>query len=387
MNILMISASYLPMIGGKEAHIFYLSRSLQKMGHDVTVLTRVSSREEKLEVSIEKDIRVYRVFSRDYQTPLWMHPSATRKGIKQVIKDLGRIDILHQHDYWDSTLAVLFSGDQAKRIWTGHSYMFNKHFAGNPLMYHVTRFFHLKFDGILAVSQKLYEQCQTLWGGRMPISYIPNGVDTDLFWSDVPVNRAQYGMAEDEFVVLCPTRMAEQKGVLYLAQAANILVQQEPTINWHFVFLGSDSAVNTDLVYINRIKEILAPLSRRGHVAYLGNVPMKQMPELNALADVVVMPSLWEGLSLSILEAMAARKPLVATNVGGQPEIVYHEKTGLLVPPKKPQALAEAILRLYHEPLLREQIAQGGYHLVRRQYSWERLAEQTASFYEKVLSR
>ena len=114
---------------------------------------------------------------------------------------------------------------------------------------------------------------------------------------------------------------------------------------------------------------------------------MKQMPELNALADVVVMPSLWEGLSLSTLEAMAARKPLVATNVGGQPEIVYHEKTGLLVPPKKPQALAEAILRFYHEPRLREQIAPGGYHLVRRQYSWERLAEQTASFYEKVLSR
>ena len=98
----------------------------------------------------------------------------------------------------------------------------------------------------------------------MPISYIPNGVDTDLFRSDVPVNRAQYGMAEDQFVVLCPTRMAEQKGVLYLAQAANILVQQEPTINWHFVFLGSDSAVNTDLVYINRIKEIRLFRNSRG---------------------------------------------------------------------------------------------------------------------------
>lgn len=385
MKILMVSASYLPMIGGKEAHIFYLSRSLQKMGHDVTVLTRVFGPEEKIEVAIERGIRVYRVCSRAYRTPLWMRPLATGRGIKQVVQDLGHLDILHQHDYWDSTLAVLFSAHQAKRIWTGHSYMFTKHLTGHPLMYHITRFFHLKFDGILAVSQKLYQQCYTLWGGRKLISYIPNGVDTDFFTPDLAVNRAQYGIAEDEFVVLCPTRMAEQKGVLYLAQAANILVQQEPAIKWRFMFLGSDPAINTDSLYIQQVKTSLAPLFERGQVAYLGNVPMEQMPQLNGLADVVVIPSLWEGLSLSTLEAMACRKPLLVTNVGGQPEIVEHEKTGLLVPPKEPQALAEALLSLYHNPMQREQVAEGGYRLVTEQYSWDRVAEQTARFYERAL--
>ncbi len=382
MNILMVSASYLPMIGGKEAHIFYLSRSLQKMGHDVTVLTRVFGQEEKIEVAVEKGIRVYRVYSRAYRTPLWMRPLATRRGIQQVVRDLGHLDILHQHDYWDSTWAVLFSGHQAKRIWTGHSYTFSQHLTGHPLMYQITRFFHLKFDGLLAVSQTLYQQCQSLWGGRMPISYIPNGVDTDLFTPDVAVNRADYGIAEDEFVVLCPTRMAEQKGVLYLAQAANILA---PAIKWRFLFLGSDPAINTDSLYIQQVKTTLAPLFERGQVAYLGNLPMEQMAPLNGLADVVVMPSLWEGLSLSTLEAMACRKPLVVTNVGGQPELVAHEKTGLLVPPKDPSALAKAILKLYHDPIRREQVAQGGYRLVTEQYSWDRVAEQTAHFYESIL--
>ena len=384
MKILMVSASYLPMIGGKEAHIFYLSRSLQKIGHDLTVLTRVFGQEEKIEVAVERGIRVYRVCSRAYRTPLWMRPLATRRGIKQVIEDLGQIDILHLHDHWDSTLAVFFSGHKAKRIWTSHAYTFIKHLNGHPLMYHITRFSYLRFDGILAVSQKLYEQCHSLWGGRMGISYIPNGVDTDLFAPDVAVNRAEYGIGEHEFVVLCPTRMAEQKGVLYLAQAANILVQQEPAIKWRFVFLGSDPAVNTDPLYIKQVKNMLKPLSRHAQVTYLGNLPMEQMPQLNALADVVVMPSLWEGLSLSTLEAMACRKPLVVTNVGGQPEIVEHEKTGLLVAPKEPQALAEAILRLYHDPIVREQVAEGGYRLVTQQYSWDRVAEQTARFYEEI---
>ena len=386
MNILMVSASYLPMIGGKEAHIFYLSRSLQKMGHDVTVLTRVFGQAEKIEVAVERGIRVYRVHSRPYRTPLWMRPLATARGIQQVVRDLGHLDIVHLHDYWDSTLAVLFYGHQAKRIWTGHSYTFNKHFTGHPLMYQITRFVYAKFDGILAVSQTLHQQCQRLWGGRVPISYIPNGVDTDLFTPDVAVNRADYGIKEDEFVVLCPTRMAEQKGVLYLAQAAKILVRQAPAIKWRFLFLGSDPASNTDSLYIQQVKSILAPLFERGQVAYLGNVPMEQMPQLNGLADVVVMPSLWEGLSLSTLEAMACRKPLVVTNVGGQPELVAHEKTGLLVRPKAPPALADGIFRLHHDPMLRKQVAQGGYRLVAEQYSWDRVAEQTADFYESLLS-
>ena len=385
MNILMVSASYLPMIGGKEAHIFYLSRSLQKMGHDVTVLTRVFGQKEKIEVAVERGIRVYRVHSRPYRTPLWMRPLATAKGIRQVVRDLGELHILHQHDYWDSTLAILFSAHQAKKIWTCQSYTFSKHLTGHPLMFHITRLVYFKFNGFIAVSHVLSQQYHSLWGGKIPITYIPNGVDTDLFAPDVTVNRAHYAIAEDEFVVLCPTRMAEQKGVLYLAHAANMLVQQAPTIKWRFLFLGSEPAINTDSLYIQQVKTILAPLFERGQVAYLGNVPMEQMPELNRLADVVVMPSLWEGLSLSTLEAMACRKPLVVTNVGGQPEIVAHEKTGLLVPPKAPQALADAILSLYHNPVQREQVAQAGYRLVTEQYSWDSIAEQTANFYQKVL--
>ncbi|MEM7344464.1 MAG: glycosyltransferase family 4 protein [Chloroflexota bacterium] len=386
MKILMVSASYLPMIGGKEAHIFYLSRALQQMGHDVTVLTRVFGEGETIKVAVERGIRVYRVQSRAYRTPLWINPLATRRGIQQVIRDLGPLDILHLHDYWDSTLAVLSSAYQVKKICTCQSYTFSKHLNGHRLMHEMARWLHAKFDGMAAVSKILSQQFQALWGDKMTITYIPNGVDTDVFTPIGADNRAHYTIAADEFVVLCPTRMAEQKGVLYLAQAANLLIQQAPTVKWRFLFLGSDPAINTDSLYIEQVKTILSPLFERGQVSYLGNVPMAQMPALNWLADVVVMPSLWEGLSLSTLEAMACRKPLVVTDVGGQSEIVCDEKTGLLVPPKNPQALAEAILRLYQEPSLREQVALGGYELVKQHYSWERIAAQTADFYDKVLS-
>ena len=389
MKILMVSGTYLPNIGGIESHIFYLSRALQQMGHEVVILHHhVLGQRDKIESKIEKGIRVYRVFERKQKTvkPLWLRPAATVKGIKRVADDFGQIDILHQHDYYDSTLAVSWTNHGRKRIWTNHSPTFVKHFA-HYLLRHLVRLIYFKFDGILAVSQELYQKSHALWGNRALISYIPNGVDADFFTPDVAVNRAEYGIGHKEFVVLCPTRITEQKGVLYLAQAAKILMQQHAAINWRFVFLGSDPAVNTDPAYINQVQNILDPYSRRGDVVYLGNVPMKQMPQLNALADVVVMPSLWEGFSLSALEAMASCTPLVTTTIQGMQEIVHHEKTGILVPPRDPQALAEAILKLYHHPKWRERVAQGGYRLVTAQYSWERVAEQTAMFYKKVLSR
>jgi len=105
------------------------------------------------------------------------------------------------------------------------------------------------------------------------------------------------------------------------------------------------------------------------------------MPSIYALADIVVIPSLIEAVSLAALEALAHRKAVIATNVGGLPEIIINKKTGLLIHPEDPNSIAENILRLCKDKTLRETIANQG-EVLAQKYSWDSVAEKTYSFYK-----
>ncbi|MGI9293849.1 MAG: glycosyltransferase family 4 protein, partial [Pseudomonadales bacterium] len=139
--------------------------------------------------------------------------------------------------------------------------------------------------------------------------------------------------------------------------------------------------------YIDEIKKLLQSEYTDGRVVYLGNIPLQTMPEVNALADIVMMPSLMEAVSLSALEAMATRAALVASDVGGLPEIVRHEQTGLLVPPRDPPAIAAALVRLGRDSQLRDQLAATGQQLAQEKYSWQAAAQKTLAFYKQLQTR
>ena len=100
--------------------------------------------------------------------------------------------------------------------------------------------------------------------------------------------------------------------------------------------------------------------------------------------DIFVMSSVTEGLGTSLLDAMAAGKPIVATNTGGIPEVVVDGETGLLVPPRDHEAMADAIVRLMKEPDLRARMAAAGLARVRKHFSAERMVEQTLRVYRRV---
>src|SRR5690606_26808866 len=188
----------------------------------------------------------------------------------------------------------------------------------------------------------------------------------------------------DDFVVLCPSRMTEKKGVLFLANAVAPIVNTAPEVPWKFLFLGSTDAVNTNSDYIAAIKTALAPFESSGTVRYLGNLPLNRMPEINRLADIVMMPSLTEGMSLSALEGMASCCAMVVSRVGGLPDVVRHEDTGLLVPATDSQAIVEALVRLARDRSLMQELACNAQTLVRTQYSWKIIAKETLNFYEFI---
>jgi glycosyltransferase involved in cell wall biosynthesis len=125
----------------------------------------------------------------------------------------------------------------------------------------------------------------------------------------------------------------------------------------------------------------------REHVRLLGHVPWQQLAEWYRRATVFVMPSRYETFGISVIEAMAFGVPVVAANVGGLPEIVEDGVTGILVPAKDPDAMAEAVIHLLRDPALRRRLGRAARERVLSDYRIERVVEQTLKVYERVLQK
>jgi glycosyltransferase involved in cell wall biosynthesis len=109
----------------------------------------------------------------------------------------------------------------------------------------------------------------------------------------------------------------------------------------------------------------------------------RNVPELLPAFDLVVQPSRWEGLSISLLEAMAAGRPLVACDVQGNRDVIEHGVNGLMVPPLDPAALSAAIVRLLSEPALAKRLGENAARDCRTRFSQQRMVEQTLAIYDR----
>ncbi|MCF6095699.1 glycosyltransferase family 4 protein [Thermovorax subterraneus] len=392
LKIIMLSTDYLPNIGGVAAHIFNLTNALQKMGHEICVVNPIQGQEWKINLTIENGVQVCRLvypFDEKKLNRFLNRIKITVKGINQVIKTLGGVDIIHQHDYIGLNLAILMQRKnrtsliKPKWIWTNHTSQFVKDYK-KVIKRQFLKIAYKGVDGIITVSREIENMTKEIFKEK-PVCYIPNGVDIERFNPYINVERKKYGLSDEDFVILCPRRMVEKNGIIYLAYAVHKLINKYPSIKWKFVFMGDEPSINTDKNYIRTVKDVLTEPYNKGYVKYLGNVPMEKMPEINALADIVVIPSLIEAVSLSALEALASGKPVIATDVGGLPEIIFHNNTGILVPPREPEAIAVALERLYFDDVARRRLAMNGTDMVSKKYSWSSIAQMTEEFYKTLL--
>jgi glycosyltransferase involved in cell wall biosynthesis len=109
------------------------------------------------------------------------------------------------------------------------------------------------------------------------------------------------------------------------------------------------------------------------------------IPQFLQSIDVFVLPSLSEGLPLSVLEAMAAGKPVIATNVGGVSEVVQDQRTGFVVPPKDPETMANRILQVMADQAMAERLGRAGREKVERDFSLDTMTQQYEALYEEAL--
>jgi glycosyltransferase involved in cell wall biosynthesis len=132
------------------------------------------------------------------------------------------------------------------------------------------------------------------------------------------------------------------------------------------------------------IEQLADELRVSERVHFLGWI--EDLPRLYATMDVCVISSLNEGTPVAIIEAMAAAKPAIATEVGGVPDVVAHEVTGLLVPPRSPEALAAALLRLAAHPEERARMGEAARRLAAGRYAPERLVDDVEDLYVRGLA-
>jgi glycosyltransferase involved in cell wall biosynthesis len=236
-------------------------------------------------------------------------------------------------------------------------------------------------DAFIAVSEHDYgtQRCES---GR-PVAKlvrIHNGIDAARFdgcsQPAVASLRVALGIASDAPVVGVIGRLEQQKGISYFLQALPLLAARRPGLVALIVGDGSMMAA---------LQAQAAALGVAGLTRFTGFLP--DVAQVLALLDVVVIPSIWEPFGLVALEAMAAGRPVVASNVGGLPEIISNGETGLLVAAADPAALAAAIERLWGDADLCARLAVCGRQRVAAGFSLQMMATKVDELYRRLLAQ
>jgi glycosyltransferase involved in cell wall biosynthesis len=243
----------------------------------------------------------------------------------------------------------------------------------------LARFVCRRADMVRCVSRSLMHTAVNMGIPPSRLVYLPSRVDTEVFspkqatiWR--PAIREEL-CAEQSKVLLFVGTFSIHKGVRYLIGAMPQVVRRHPDVK--LVLVGSGPLEP-------RLRELVQRLGVTESVVFLGRTPYDQMPQLIAAADVLVLPSLNEGLPRVILEAMATGLPVVATWVGGIPELVMDGRTGLLVRPGDEGALADAVCRVLADPDLAEAWGQAGREVAEREYEREANLRRYAQIVETV---
>lgn len=242
----------------------------------------------------------------------------------------------------------------------------------------IDRVFYLLLDRAIAVSHACKKDLMKM--KRIPdakVTVVQNGRDLANFR---PISngrrtdlRMRYGYEQDDYVFGVFARLNHQKGHRYFLEAVKILKDRGVSVKSIFVGGGE---LNDSLM--QQCKE----LDIEEQIVFAG--AQKDMPGFFSMIDCLVLPSLYEGLPLCVIEALAMAKPVIATAVDGTPEIVIHDKTGLLIESQDPEGLAKALDYAQTNRELMDKMADAGRQFVVDNFSLKRQVQQTEFLYEEL---
>lgn len=295
--------------------------------------------------------------------------------IKRFLREAD-IDIIHTHNY-KSDLLGFWASRLAGKKWVGTNHVWHST-DGKLKFYETLDAFFLKFaDKVTGVSQEIKDDLLRKGFKDAQVAVIDNGIHIEKFQNGVPaaeLKRTLFHLNEHDFVIAIVGRLAKEKGHDIFLQAVKTIVEQYPNVKCLII---GDGPLRSEL------ETVTADLGLSKNMIFAGI--RNDMPRVYAMCDLMVNSSYIEGLPMTILEAMAARVPIIATRVGAVPKVIDDQKNGIALEPGDAGTLAKAMRELIADGQKRKRFADAAYKDVCERFSDRRMAERYRDIYREVL--
>ncbi|WP_455369469.1 glycosyltransferase family 4 protein [[Eubacterium] cellulosolvens] len=379
MRILYLIQRFSPYVGGAENHLHQIVKRLPP-NYEASVITFGPS-SKKYQVS-KIPVRSYRGFR--------IHWGSGFTTISHgMLKDLIRMkpDIIHAHTYGFAHTDLASFISKIKNI----PLVVTTHYDRSKTDEISKILLREVYDNIigrmtLSLGKKIfaatdYEKnflVSKFSLNKNKICVVPNGVEFDKFRNlpDPQSMISQYGL-EKSRVALFVGRIEKKKGLQYLLQAAPKVVSEFP--DFKILIVGPDWG------YQNELKKIAQRIEIEDLVIFAGQLSELDLLKAYNLCEFSILPSLGEATGLTILESMAAGRPIVASRLPTISEFVVHKKGGILFEPGNPEKLADSIISLMSNPKLREKLIKNG-KFISRQRDWSKIVKMITNIYQKVIN-
>jgi glycosyltransferase involved in cell wall biosynthesis len=359
-------------IGGTETQAVELALRMSQAGHTVT-MGALQAKGPLLDRLRGSEVAVEQFYPRGgLDSP---------HGLLEVLR-LGRylrrhrFDVVHSHDLWSNLMGVV-----AAKLARVPAIVCSQRDLSHDAWYQGARRAWLRriqkwSDAVLVNSGAIGDDLVSQDGfNPSKIRVIHNGVDVARFRGDRGLQRALFpGLEACKFIVLVGNMHTDVKGQDLLIAAAPAVLREFPETRFVLVGDGAQRHAFEKMATETGVKNEFLFLGRRANVA-----------EILAGCDLAVLPSRAEGFPNAVLEYLAAGLPTIATQVGGMPELIEDNVTGMLVPPEDSSALSSAILSLLRAPETARRIAVHGHESALQKFSFERMTGEVEALYTELL--
>lgn len=381
MKICLVNAFFHPYKGGTEKHMYELGRRVAKK-EDVFVYT---SRLENTKAREDLEgMKIYRTEARLYKMPLiYPPPLALAPNVKKEIAALDKkfdFDIFHLHGRWYPDFGFVAKYAKKKK----KLFMMTLHNARpvgiSPTITTLGTFYDAVYgkkllkaaDRIIAVCRFVKEDIAKYGIDKAKIEVIHNGVDTEFFKPSKKTFKEKYADKFDTLFVFLG-RLIPQKGLPYLIDAMAEVAKEYPKTGLLIVGKGKEKS---------KLERRVRRLALDKNVIFPGFIPEEQLPHVYSSADVYVLPSLWEVLPISLLEASACGAPLLASDAGGNPEVIENGVNGFIFKRGDTKALAQKMRTLIGDPKMRRKMGRESRRMAMKKFDWELIAKKTLKYYQ-----
>ena len=233
-----------------------------------------------------------------------------------------------------------------------------------------------RMSKIISVSKYVKEVILELGINPSKVKLIYNGTNLNQFHPDIKGDKIKNKLnLEDKFIILTVRKFFYRKGLQYLIKAISLVKKKIPNIKLVIIGYGP---------YESSLKSLTNKLALQDYILFLGKIQNLNLPPYYAASDIFVIPSLVEGFGVAAAEAMAMELPLISTNIKGLIE-VSDSTNAIIVPPANESAISDAIIKLWQDPRLREELGKNGRQKILNLFNWTRAAKEYDELYEILI--